>query len=369
MSNYKYLVFSDVHFGHRRTPTDFIISNLNKIFDKHKRWKRDLDIIFIAGDLYDRRLDMSSPEAVASIAFMLKLIKYCSKYRIKLRILEGTPDHDWRQASLFSTLIDKGRYDVDYKYIDVLSIEHMNDLNIDILYIPDKWDTPDNTYEQVENLLRENGLSKVDLVIMHGQFHYQLPVTLSSSHNESDYIRITRGLIHAGHIHRHSVHKSIVVEGSFDRLAHNEEEPKGLLETTVVDNTYNWKFIENTGAKVYRTVVVDSSDIEEIEKTVTDAVSKVPRDSYIRFKVTQGSPLPSIIKTLRKSHPGYYLDYIYDTDKIEETSGDKTLISTRIEPSVSIQIGPDNIKRLLLDRIVLEKGEQAVFNDELKSVL
>ena len=51
----KYLVFSDVHFGHDKTPTEFIINNLNNLLSNYVD-RKDIKAIFIAGDLFDRLL-------------------------------------------------------------------------------------------------------------------------------------------------------------------------------------------------------------------------------------------------------------------------------------------------------------------------
>ena len=90
---FKYLVFSDVHLGHPRTTTEEIIDHLNAFFNDFTNFT-DLDAIFIAGDLFDRLLDNHSDEYHRIVIWCAKLLQFCVKHNIKLRVLEGTPSHD-----------------------------------------------------------------------------------------------------------------------------------------------------------------------------------------------------------------------------------------------------------------------------------
>ena len=58
-------------------------------------------------------------------------------YNIILRILEGTPSHDWKQSKLFIHLNDLTKAGTDVKYIDSLSIEYIDKFGINVLY-PDE---------------------------------------------------------------------------------------------------------------------------------------------------------------------------------------------------------------------------------------
>lgn len=364
-----YLVFSDVHFGHRRTSTLEIIKHLDQMFSSHKKWAKDLDIIYIAGDLFDRRLDIGSTDAVLSIGFLLKLVKYCSKNNIKLRILEGTPDHDVQAASMVAMIVDKLNLDIDFKYIDVLHIEYIEDFDRHILYLPDKWDTPDNTYSQIKAMLKKHNISMVDTVIMHGQFGFQIPYAeLPSSHDEANFTKITRGLIHAGHIHNHTNKGKIVNQGSFDRLAHGEEEDKGALLVTGDKDKYSWEFIVNKHAKIYKTIDIDTVIPNDIFKYVDKVVVGVPEGSYIRFKVPMGSPIPTMMKELRNRHIRLNLSYKYDGENEDKKGVILNLVKPDIKNSHSIQITPDNIDRILWDKISDNGLSKKRFDLELKTV-
>lgn len=170
----RYIVMSDVHLGHRKNKTIDIIRNIGRFFN-HYADRSDLDIIFIAGDLFDRLLDLPSDDSSEILAWAIQFIDYCSRNAIRLRILEGTPSHDWRQSRIFEKLISISNTDINFKYINTLSIEYMDDLGIHILYVPDEWSTTsEDTLSQVDELLKKNDLQQVDIAIMHGMFEYQM---------------------------------------------------------------------------------------------------------------------------------------------------------------------------------------------------
>ena len=150
----KYLVISDIHLGHNINRTEYIVNNLRDYIFKNKKFK-DLDIIFIAGDIFDRLLNPSSNDMIVSCVWLTELVKFCKERKIKLRILEGTPSHDWKQAKLISNIIEKLNIEIDYKYVDTLFIEDMEDLGLSILYIPDEYKhKATDTFKDVKKLMK-----------------------------------------------------------------------------------------------------------------------------------------------------------------------------------------------------------------------
>ena len=75
--------------------------------------------------------------------------------------------------------------------------------------------------------MKDLNIEQVDLAMMHGNFKYQLPMPSIHMHTEEDYLSIVRYYICINHIHTASVYGRILAPGSFDRMAHGEEEDKG----------------------------------------------------------------------------------------------------------------------------------------------
>ncbi len=133
-----YIVIGDVHLGNPNSTAREIIENLSSFFDDFKPRTDNLDFIFIEGDLFDRLLDLSRFDVELSpiLAFFERLLSYCNKNDIRLRILEGTPLHDRKQGKIILDVVGLMRCGVDVEYIDKLYIEINDELGISILYIP-----------------------------------------------------------------------------------------------------------------------------------------------------------------------------------------------------------------------------------------
>ena len=84
------------------------------------------------------------------------------------------------------------------------------------------------------------------------------------------------GLIFIGHVHKSSQYGRIIAQGSFDRLSHGEEDPKGHMRATrKTDGTHDIVFIENKKAKKYITISCLYLPIE-------DAISKIDKDEAFK---------------------------------------------------------------------------------------
>jgi hypothetical protein len=346
-----YLVLSDIHLGHNTNKTEQIIENLKKyLVENHKLFKQ-LNIIFLAGDIFDKLLTNNSKEYLLAMEWLTELVLYCSTNNIKLRILEGTPSHDWRQSKLINSLITKLSIDIDFKYIDTIHIENIPEYNLNVLYIPDEYkhDAHD-TYEDVKKLLIENNLVQVDIAIMHGQFNYQLPmVKLKSSHDESLYLDIVKYYIHIGHIHTPSIFDRILAQGSFDRLAHNEEEDKGgIFVKLIKDRESEFIFVRNKHAMLFKTYTYTDTDIEAILNDVDKKIYKLPMGSSVRCIVPKEVYLNKSIRAMREKYLGYNIKV--ETSNKEDVSNTSDLLTVKnIEES--FHITKDNIHELLFKEL------------------
>ena len=97
LNDLKYLVISDIHLGHAKNTTQDIIKNLRTYFEdfNDRGFFTELDIIFIAGDLFDRLLDLSNSDVSIIQVWVFDLMRFCARHNIQLRMLLGTPYRDW----------------------------------------------------------------------------------------------------------------------------------------------------------------------------------------------------------------------------------------------------------------------------------
>lgn len=303
----KIALLSDVHLGHRKTPADEIIRSL-KVALPDNETTSTLDAIFITGDLFDRFLNLPSEEVFEIHAFIAYLLRVCKRRDILLRVLEGTPSHDWKQSRLVENINVDAGIDADAKHVSELSIETVDRFGMTLMYIPDEWSSDnDDTYRQVLQLLADYGLEQVDFVLMHGAFGYQLPSHVNvPTHDPDRYADIARHYVFCGHVHKPSQYRNILVPGSFDRLAHGEEEVKGSWIIEVVEGgDDHLTFVENKTAKIYRSIDVSSLSQDEAFDRIETIVNDLPFGSHIRIVATGDDPVAATIEVLRKNYPNY----------------------------------------------------------------
>lgn len=368
----KYLVLSDLHLGHAKNHTVNIVANLNQYFkDNHKLFK-ELKIIFLAGDIFDKLLMTNSKQYLLVIEWLTVLSNYCAHNHIKLRILEGTESHDWQQAGVLNTVLNKIKLELDFKYIDTLTIEYMADLDMNILYIPDEYnDKAIDTYHEVQVLMKELNLTEVDIAIMHGQFHYQLPhVTLESSHDENSYSDIVKYFINIGHIHKHSVNGKILAQGSFDRLAHNEEAPKGGIVVSIDTVTENaeWIFIPNKRAMTFKTLDYSKLKDYDVYKELDKLIKILRHGSHIRIQVSNESLLVKNKHEIRAKYPMFNIEI--ESKKQKDKKDERIDLTDTVEIN-SFNITPKNISTLMEQEMVkynLSKHETSILQTELKQI-
>lgn len=359
----KYLVLSDIHLGHSKNKTEHIIKNLNYFFRVNHKEIVDCDIIFLSGDVFDKLLTTKSLEYRSSMAWLSNLLLFCKENDIVLRILYGTPSHDMEQISAFEEIAKKLYPEADFKYMNILSIEKIDKLGISVLYVPDEWrHKASDTFQEVQQLLKDNSLAQVDLAIMHGCFNYQMPMLKEKPfcHNESDYLDIVKYYITIGHIHNSSTYERIIAPGSFDRLAHGEEEPKGAILATITnDGKMSFKFIPNEHSCIFKTI--DYRDMLETD-ILTDlkkVLRKIPNQSHIRLLVNNDNSLLKNLKEFSSNYPNIYIKFKTDSTVIKKID---ILETVEIK---TLSITPDNIKDLMLKDLNLSKQELIIFEEEL----
>ena len=146
-------IFSDVHLGHPKTSARHIVKSLDKAFPNNAETAL-LDIIIIAGDLFDQGLHYTDDSVRVIQNWALRFLRLCAKNNITLRILEGTPLHDRGQTANLADFNTHAMLGADIKYVDTLSIERLEKFDLSILYIPDEWrPDPDQTWLETKQAL------------------------------------------------------------------------------------------------------------------------------------------------------------------------------------------------------------------------
>lgn len=356
MKDITYLVMSDNHLGSKRNTTKEMVDKLDIFFDHYtsKSQFTSVDMIILAGDLYDSLLDYSNGDVYIITLFLGRLMGFCSRHDIKLRILKGTPSHDWDQPKNSETvykLIDKP---FDFKYIDTLHIEYIKDFDLYMLYVPDEWTaSTELTLSQVKELMYAQNIKQVDIAIMHGAFLHQMPPAARNApvHDAATYLSIVKHFISIGHIHTHSVFERIIAQGSFDRVAHGEEEPKGAVLCRISEKDGNsFSFIENKGAKIFKTIILKSKNLDNSLIQVEKVLAKIPENSYVRIKATKDHPLYVAFDDLKLKFPMYF----FTKTNLEDEEDQNTIVNNAItldQVYCPVTINRENIVSLIMTEV------------------
>lgn len=360
-----YLVFSDVHLGHRRVPTKHIATSVRRqILSKENN---DLDLFFIAGDLFDRLIESNSNELLVCIELFNDILNYCNFHDIKLRILEGTPSHDNSQNRILVKLNDvrDEKDKVDLKYFESLDIEYLQEYGKHILYIPDEWTHDHDLLErQIEEKLREYSVPKVNIAILHSQFKYQvagIPYT-GFCLKEEYFLRKVSEHIHIGHYHNHSTFDRITAQGSLDRLRHNEEEDKGH----VVVREGILTFIPNPNAYTFKTINVNTRTTLDRLDTL---ISKLPKGSYVRINMTRTHPFNLNFNEIKIRYMDYHIERKVSGDTSESGSITDIISDDQLELLDSFIIDSDiskTLSTLVRTKYELTDSELARLDEHLK---
>lgn len=351
MLNARIATFSDIHLGHKSNDTLSILKMLShEIFDK-KLYEK-IDILFFAGDVFDRLLQLDYPYLPDIDYFFAKLLKVCENNNIIFRILKGTPSHDRNQSDRFRTLYELIDCNGDFAYVDVLTIEYLERFEANVLYIPDEWKNDNNeTLEEVKALMASKNLKQVDIAVMHGQFEYQIPVKGKGIpvHDADAYEKLVKSVIFIGHVHTHSRMGKIVAQGSFDRLRHGEEEPKGYVYCEIKNNIPKINFIENKSARKYKTLQLYEQDTNSSAKLIEKALKGEPLDICLRIEAEPEHPIFANFHQLERQYPTVTFSKL-PKDRLTGESVNM-VVHNEFNDWKGISITKDNIVDLVMERI------------------
>ena len=349
-------IFSDIHFCHSRNKTIDIIKALKISMDWDEYEIPNL--LVFSGDVFDKLVDAPNEDITEVQLWIFQLLEYCSINNIVIRILEGTPSHDWCQSKMFETIATGLKSNVDIKYVNELSIEYIKKFDINILYIPDEWESStDKTLEQVKELISSKGLSQVDFGIFHGNFEFHLPSYLKKipRHDSSEYEKLVKHFIFIGHNHKHSKVGKIITPGSFDRLSHGEEEPKGYIKAIINEKSKEAFLIENKLAKEYITINCCDLSLEDTLQKIQKDIIPLKANACVRIEANSDNAIFTNMLELVKLCPTITwtkLPRVEDEEVIEmeeDTSDFDQLI-----------INQNNITQLLIERAATQLNEKQI---------
>lgn len=366
MNKYPFRVASvhDLHLGHRKTKAVDVIARFDALFTVE--YLKTIDLLLFPGDLLDSALQYSDPTVIDIEQGFARLLARCEEARTDIKIVKGTPSHDGDQPAHLVKLHELMGCTFSLTYHKDMVIEIDTKHDISVMYVPDEWASREEMYLEAVRLLEQHGLEQVDFIIGHNQFGYQFNDILRPriSHlNEDDWEKMIRHHAFFGHVHKRSQYGKIQVAGSFDRLAHGEEESKGFLEVTYFnEKEFEIKFIENKEAECFTTLKlpVGYSALDPTHfNQLSEQLSQLPHTSgHIRLKYANAQlPIKDIVMSLKQSHPYFH----YTVLCLDETTNEQTQTLLPEEtPDEYLVLTRDNIVRLIEEQCEDPIKRQAV---------
>lgn len=272
------------HLGHPRTPTKHIYESLKGyLFPR----LADAQLLILAGDLFDRLVDFDGAEAIYIDMIFGEMAQLCITYDVRVVVLRGTYSHDKNQLGYVISLMKRSGL-TKISYHSTLGVEHIEDLGLWIGFLPDNTHHKD-TYHVLDDFAQHMGMygiNKLDYLVTHNTYDVLgLPIHKGLVLNLSDMETIVEKRICSGHIHTPSSHGKLLYAGSFDRLAHGEEHPKGYW---IIHHEKNKaEFIVNEHAYDYVTLDVTKtqSDVIDYIRLQGDVIEKCDNDKDVNLRV------------------------------------------------------------------------------------
>lgn len=289
-NNFKVAEISDIHFGNGRVSP---VRTYEHLQDVLYPLLAEVKLLIINGDTFDTLLNMNSDSGLYVAKFIDDIVNLAVEHKVYIRVVRGTFSHD-RHQNRFFTVKDRGAHKLNgvdlVRVIDRITIEHFNELNIDILYCPD--DQPHKDLSQaIIDVIESNHLKQVDLLCSHAYYEHLLPVGIPHiPHNTLSYDRLNKyvsGYMLNGHVHKPSVYQNKVVSsGSFERMDHdNDKRPVGMWMLSAERNKQGLKwsidFIENKQAIPFVTFTADNyKSVEDLQRSIQDYMKDLSDSGY-----------------------------------------------------------------------------------------
>lgn len=346
----------DIHALHPVVPTHQILRCLNFALPDNAQTAM-IDFLHFTGDLTERSMAFGATDVHLLIPYLRHVLTMAKKHHIKVRVLEGTPSHDWRQNQIFKSLNDPDPttgstgIGADLKYIDQVHIEYVDEHGMYILYIPDLRVDAEDIWKNVMQQMQTLGIDKVHYTIVHGAFTHQLPPAAISpyTHDPDRYCDITEHHIFANHIHIPSVYRNLLAGGSLDCLRHGEEHAKGYIRSYVSRDSKRHEFIINPHKTQFKTLDLSGMTARECIRAVNQTLEYQDRLACIRILADRADEVYQLSDKLNSIFPN--VKFSYDNLKKIKTSVLSVESRESIKSLSRVTLTKGNLTSELLDYV------------------
>ena len=287
MTPIRILSISDIHFGNTQLDPVRLADNFRtQVLPQ----LATTDLLIVAGDFFDTALALSDTITPSVVAVMFDLLAAAAWDDVTVRFLRGTFSHERTQGAYFPLLHKQYGFANDLRYIDTISLEYIERFDLRLLYLPDDLPYPNAAavLAVVQQKLYELGWDYVDYAIIHGYLEHVVPVGAIQPKNTytQAMFDFVRRYVVSGHVHTPSIVGKFLYNGSFDRLAHGEEEPKGFMRIEDDGTTSHVHFVANPNATRFITLdCTTAPDDDAAMQQFCATVQSCPMDTVSHVRV------------------------------------------------------------------------------------
>ena len=271
---------ADLHFGYIDPKITYQILK-EQFIDKIKLLPK-LDIIVIAGDIFERKYMANSDPITYGTLFMGEVMQIAKLHNASVIVVMGTREHDADQLKLFYHYKNNPDYDI---YI-AEQLQFVYTKGMKILCVPELYGIPEEQYDEFLNH------SFYDMCIMHGTIKgavYGDNVKEGRLFTIDDF-KYCIGPIVSGHVHTGGCfEKDFYYTGSPIRYKFGEEGNKGFLITLFDLDTRRYiMHLEPIESFRYDTIHIDElllSDPKEVIDYINNLKDKENID-YLRIAIS-----------------------------------------------------------------------------------
>jgi hypothetical protein len=319
------LFVSDVHFGCNSVSQEELANAFAAtIFPLLE----ETDIFFINGDFFDTLVIFDNHGFDPICDTIFKLFYLCEKHNVILRLMQGTWTHDRDQCRRFETFYRYSRATFNFRFVDGIDLEVMSvkDRDLKGMYVPDDlpFKSSDDIVDVIKERLRERGWDSVDYGCMHGFFDFTFPKNVRTDNVvvfKKEQFPFVKKMIDVGHVHQYRKDGHVISNGSFDRLTHGDEDPKGCIKVLDYPDHYTAQFIQNHQAAIFDTLTFVSEDsTETISQKIESHIAGLNTDRTISLRfLVDSSEQYEVVKTwMREHHPNIRCSRKKKSDKDEQ---------------------------------------------------
>lgn len=295
---YNILVIPDIHWGAIH-PNDTVkaLYYIPEFIEECFSNDISIDLIVIAGDYFDSKLPLNSREAILAIQWFHDLYDTAVRCHVgKIRMMQGTLEHDNDQLEVFEPLIQQ---DSDFFNIFYKTTLEETLTGLTCVYCPDETIC---TSEYEEKYINEICAMK-DIGFFHGSFDVVYGCLLTSHPDilEKKNVMFRYGLWNksiygpmvSGHWHDGKTYDDLIYVGSPYRYKFNEEEPKGIGFITYDNEShaYSYQKILNplcadyVTYEIYSNIYQTKEDYKLISDEIDTIIKDFRRESFVENKL------------------------------------------------------------------------------------